>query len=137
MMLCYEHALMELSVMIHEASYALSPQPEKSNPRDCVQRALSWYSQHMQENPNLPDICKAVHVSPAHLRRLFHESLQMSPKQMFDQIRFQRAMKLLSDTDTKLSTIAASCGFEDQSAFSRAFKNRFKCSPRNLRQMTT
>ncbi len=132
MMLCYEHALMELSLLVYESWGRMAPQPaQRVHAR--VQDALSWFSEHMHENPGLDDVAQAAHVSPAHLRRLFHESLQNAPKEVFDQLRFQRAMQLLTDTSLPVAEVALACGFEEQSSFSRAFKRRFGSSPRELR----
>ena len=132
MMLCYEHALMELSLLVYEAWGRTAPRAGR-RVHERVQEALSWFSGNMRENPGLEDVARAAHVSPAHLRRLFHESLQNAPKEVFDQIRFQRAMQLLTDTDKSVGEISLACGYEEQSSFTRAFKRRFGCSPRALR----
>ncbi|MGE9294328.1 MAG: helix-turn-helix transcriptional regulator, partial [Puniceicoccales bacterium] len=132
MMLCYEHALMELSLLMYE-SWCDSQPPASKRVHERVQGALSWFSEHMRENPGQEEVARAVHVSPAHLRRLFHESLQNAPKEVFDQLRFQRAMQLITDTDQSVGDIALACGFEEQSSFTRAFKRRFGASPSKLR----
>jgi transcriptional regulator GlxA family with amidase domain len=44
-----------------------------------------------------------------------------------------RAAALLMDTDIALSDIAGSCGFEDQSWFSKIFKNYTGISPGKYR----
>jgi transcriptional regulator GlxA family with amidase domain len=44
-----------------------------------------------------------------------------------------RATKLLLDTDLSLSEIAGSCGFEDQSWFSKIFKSYTGLSPGKYR----
>jgi AraC family transcriptional regulator len=134
MMLCYEHALMELSLLVYESLGQTAPRAGQ-RVRARVQDALGWFSEHMRENPGLEDVARAVHFSPAHLRRLFHESLQNAPKEVFDQIRFQRAMQLITDTDLPVGEIALACGYEEQSSFTRAFKRRFGTSPRALRSV--
>ncbi|MDP0496758.1 MAG: AraC family transcriptional regulator [Verrucomicrobiota bacterium JB024] len=132
MMLCYEYALMELSLLVYESLGRNAPRAGQ-RVRARVQDALGWFSEHMRENPGLEDVARAVHLSPAHLRRLFHESLQNAPKEVFDQIRFQRAMQLITDTDLPVGEISLACGYEEQSSFTRAFKRRFGTSPRALR----
>lgn len=134
MLLCYEHALLELSFLTHEALQHDQSLPEhRKQSNAAVQQALLWYNEHMQDNPSLTTIAQKVHSSPANLRRLFHQSLQASPKDVFDQLRYQRAMQLLTDTHEPLAKIADKCGFQDQSAFSRAFKHHFMCSPSEIR----
>lgn len=127
--ICYEHILMELSLMVCESLPHPLPLASAGSNRLRVERAISCYNEHMAENPSLTDIARHVGTSPAHLRRLFQDILQAPPKQVFDQIRFQRAMHLMADTDMKLHAVGEACGFGSPSAFSRAFKNKFGCSP--------
>ncbi|MEO6845651.1 MAG: AraC family transcriptional regulator [Chthoniobacterales bacterium] len=130
MTICYEHILMELSLLIVQAHTRQPENPRNTRMRQCVDKAINYYLEHMQKSPGLEDIAQEVKVSSSHLRRMFHEVLQESPQQVFDQLRFQRAIHLLSDATIKHERISELCGFDSGSAFSRAFKNRFGGSPR-------
>jgi len=131
MMMCHEHVLLELSLLVHEA--CKSSKGGADNDRR-VGEALRWYVERMEQNPSQAEVARAVHVSPSHLRRLFHEVLQAAPKQTFDQLRFQRALQLMADPGMKLAAVGEACGFESQSAFSRAFKAKFGCAPDGWRE---
>ncbi|WP_269522859.1 helix-turn-helix transcriptional regulator [Coraliomargarita parva] len=133
MVLCYEHALLELSLLVYEL-WTDAEDHQNADMRQSVEDALAWAVDHMKQNPSISEIARQAHVSVSHLRRLFHEAFNASPKEVFDQVRFQRAMQLLTDTDMKLVAICSECGFNDQSTFSRAFKRRFGCSPIELRK---
>lgn len=134
MMICYEHILMELSLLVCEDNTSRTRQAGENSAQKRVDAALQWFSARMEENPGLPEIARATGSSPAHLRRLFHEVLDTSPKHILDQMRFQRAMQLMSDVEMKLETISERCGFGSASAFSRAFKDKFGCSPESWRR---
>lgn len=132
MMICYEHALMALSLIACEAS-----RPEEighSYQQSRVNAAILWYAKRMEENPAFPEMALAVGVSTAHLRRLFHQVLHASPNQIMDQMRFHRAIQLMSDPSIKLETIGYRCGFGSSAAFSRAFKSQFGSSPQSWRR---
>lgn len=132
MMICHEHILFELSLLAYErAAPAVGGGPAGS--KDAVTAALRWFEEHMAENPGLEKISRIAGVSPAHLRRLFHETFHVSPKQVLDQIRFRRATKMMADSDVKLASVAEACGFGSPSAFSRAFRAKFDCSPESWR----
>ena len=127
--ICFEHILLELSMLIlsrHKVAMIGSPL-ELSQQR--VNTAIAWFTDRIAENPGLEQVAKAVGTSPSNLRRVFHEVLQASPKQVFDRLRFQRAMQLMSDSRTKLENVGEACGFGSASSFSRAFKMKFGCSP--------
>lgn len=129
-MICHEQALMELSLLVYEATLQLNSSLVPEDPaRRIVQRAMEFFAENMQDNPSQEQLAREVGASPSHLRRLFHEVLQAPPKQIMDQLRFQRATQLMADAGTKLESIGEACGFGSASAFSRAFKIRFGCSP--------
>lgn len=131
MMICYEHALLALSLIACEAFAGKIEEVSYSQNR--VNAAIYWYAERMKLNPAFPEVASAVGVSTSHLRRLFHEVLQTSPNQVLDQLRFQRALQLMSDPAMKLETVAYLCGFGGVSIFSRAFKSKFGSSPQTWR----
>ena len=133
MMICYEHALMALSLIGCESCSAHAGEARQSYPQSRVNAAIRWYSERMEENPAFPQVARAVGVSTAHLRRLFHEVLQASPNQIMDQLRFQRAIQLMSDPAMKLEEVGSRCGFGSASTFSRAFKTKFGAPPQSWR----
>jgi AraC-like DNA-binding protein len=136
MMLCYEHILLELSMLMYESSVGkgTANRREEDAASKKVNQALAWFNAHMEENPGMETLARAVAVSCSHLRRLFHDVLQASPKQMLDQMRFQRAQQLMAEPGVKLSAVGEACGFGSPSAFSRAFKAKFGVSPERWRE---
>jgi AraC-like DNA-binding protein len=130
MLLRHEHILLELSLLVYEAMAQGSDATGESDvSRQRVQKAMDWFAGNMESNPALVQVASAAGSSVSHLRRHFHDVMQASPKKIFDQLRFQRATQLMADPGTKLSTVSDACGFESPSAFSRAFKTKFGCSP--------
>jgi len=129
MMMCYEHVLLDLSMILWEGCMTTGFRLMEHSSREKVNQAMEWFATRMADNPDQNAVAKAVGTSPSHLRRLFHEILQSSPKHIFDQMRFQRAMQLMADPAVKLSFVSETCGFGGASSFSRAFKSKFGCSP--------
>lgn len=128
-MICSQHILSELSLMVYE-DCALKKHPStQDHAQQCIERAMQWYSNHMEKNPDQEAVARAAAVSVSHLRRLFHEVMEHSPRQVMDQLKFDRATELMSDPEIKLIEVAEACGFQSASAFSRAFKTFFGCSP--------
>ncbi len=99
-----------------------------------LQRAFA----HMQENYGLPLRVQALAdiagVSVAQLERLFKRVFQLSPQQLLTKLRIEEAMRLLQG-DMNIAEIGQSCGFSDQSAFSRQFKATVGITPRDYRAM--
>jgi len=102
--------------------------------RSKTEQALGWYGEHIADAPGFKDIAEAVHVSPTHLRRLFHQSRGENPHQAMNRIRMERAEELLKETNLTLDTIAPRVGLSNGSALSRAVKAHFGITARNLRR---
>jgi len=131
MLLCHEQILLELTLIALESE----PVPRKTSKPSlkAIEIGLRWFSENMRHNPGLNQVARTSGISSAHLRRLFQRTFQASPKRLFDQLRFQRATQLMSDPAMKLEAVSEQCGFGSASAFSRAFRNKFGCSPKTWR----
>ncbi len=99
-----------------------------------VNEAMAWFEANLSTGPQITDVARAIHISPTHLRRLFHKIRACSPQQEFTRVQFDRAKWLMRDPEMTFEQISANTGFGSSSAFSRAFKAKFHCSPREFRQ---
>lgn len=127
-LLRHEHLLMELSLLVCEA---VSEQGvfSQGGGHLRVREALEFFAENMARNPGMEEVAQAAGSSVSHLRRQFQEVMRDPPKKIFDQLRFQRAMQMMADPDTKLEWVSEACGFESPATFSRAFKAKFGCGP--------
>ena len=76
--------------------------------------------------------CRELSISPRLLHKLFEGDGQ-SFAATVRALRLERAARLLSDTPTLLTEVAARCGFTDPAAFSRAFRRSYGVCPREMR----
>lgn len=100
-----------------------------------VGQAIDWFRQHLAHGATFAGACEAVHVSPAQLRRYFHEVTGHSPRIFFDRIRMEEAMAAMKDPDVSLEAIASRCGYSDATAFSRAFRSTQGIPPSEWRKV--
>ncbi|MFT6407504.1 MAG: transcriptional regulator GlxA family with amidase domain [Arenicella sp.] len=75
-----------------------------------------------------------VGISQRTLELLSLKHLGLSPSAHYLRLRLQAARKLVLDSNSPISEIAVRCGFNSQSAFSRAFSKRYQRSPIELRK---
>ncbi|MCC5808595.1 MAG: helix-turn-helix transcriptional regulator [Opitutales bacterium] len=129
-----DHLRLELCLLAVDLAASAPVATASNRVHPAVERAIHWFEQHLSENPGLDAVGRAVGASPAHLRRLFHESLGCAPAEAFRRIRFQRAADAMAETRDTFETIAERCGFGSASAFSRAFKQRMGYPPREWRR---
>jgi len=98
-------------------------------------QALAWFASRMNESPTIENAAKFVHVSVAHLRRLFHEARGESPKQAFDRLRKDKIEELLREPNLSIESISAQVGFSCAANLNHFVRKHFGYSPRGLRAM--
>lgn len=109
--------------------------PDKRHPSfNRIQAAVK----HMRSNYDSPlgvkSLAEIAGVSVAQLERQFKRIFQLTPHQLITKFRMEEAMRLLHG-DSSIAKIGQSCGFSDQSAFSRQFKAVVNMSPKDYRAL--
>jgi len=102
--------------------------------RDVILRAMSFIRKRFSDKVSLEDVAFEVSLSPTYFSRLFKEEAGQSFKSFLNDIRVGEAKNLLRETDMPLIDIAYQVGFEDQSYFSRVFRNVVGISPGRYRR---
>jgi AraC-like DNA-binding protein/ligand-binding sensor protein len=82
---------------------------------------------------SLLEIANASGLSPPYFSTIFKEEMGENLSCYLNRLRVEHAEELLLKTDHSLSKIAGDCGFEDQSWFSKIFKNYTGISPGKFR----
>lgn len=96
-------------------------------PDALVSAAVSWLM-HQPGQPRIKDLTQYIGLSQSALERRFHHSVGISPKKFAMLVRLQRAVHL-SKTTARMSTIAHSAGYFDQSHFTNDFHRMTGLSP--------
>jgi AraC family transcriptional regulator len=132
--LVFQSALLELTLLtLRKLPQSKLPLVEGGAERT-VENATTWFSEHVRANPSITEVAREVHVSPSTLRRLFRRVLREQPARVFGRIQVERGMRLMTETNLKLESIAEECGFTCTSDFCRAFKAFTKVTPTVWRQ---
>jgi AraC-like DNA-binding protein/ligand-binding sensor protein len=82
---------------------------------------------------SLQEIADASGLSAPYFSTIFKEEMGENLSAYLNRLRVEKASHLLVETDLSLSEIAGSCGFEDQSWFSKIFKSYTGQSPGKYR----
>lgn len=96
--------------------------------------ALSLANRSYGEGIRVRDLASAAGYSANQFGRVFQQLFQMKPIDYLKRLRLERAAKLLRESRLSMCDIALICGFYDQSAFSKAFRQRNGVSPRRFRE---
>ncbi|MBK6705932.1 MAG: helix-turn-helix transcriptional regulator [Caulobacteraceae bacterium] len=77
----------------------------------------------------LPDIAKVAGLSRTHFLRSFSRCFGQTPYQALRQRRLERAGELLKSRSTSVTDVALAVGYNNFSAFARAFRAYYGVSP--------
>src|SRR5262245_14787008 len=78
--------------------------------------------EHSGEKLSLPKVAKAVNIHANYLSEKFKQVTGMNFVDYVARTRFEKACRLLSDGDLRISDIAFAAGFQSLSQFNRVFK---------------
>ncbi len=98
------------------------------------QRMAEFIYKNYPEQITLDDIAAAGSVSRSQCTKLFNTYTRLSPVAFLNHHRLEVSLELLRRTRASVAQIAQSCGFSDQSYFSRLFQRRYGCTPLSYRK---
>ncbi len=99
-----------------------------------VARAVMFLQEHLAERITLPDVAKAAGLSVSRLAHLFLQTLHVPPMQFLEHERIEQAKLLLHFAARSVQDIAGDVGFDNALYFTRRFRERVRCSPRQYRR---
>ena len=91
--------------------------------------ALEHAVRHYRKSVSIPDMARRAGLSTSQLQREFRRLFRMSPSEYLMRLRLQLARRQLTESNAAIGSIAASCGFYDQSHFTRSFKKYIGLTP--------
>jgi AraC-like DNA-binding protein len=98
-----------------------------------LRKAESYIRENYTRKVSLKEVAEVSGLSAPYFSTVFKEEMGENLSSYLNRLRVDRAAELLLDTDLSLSEIAGSCGFEDQSWFSKIFKSYTGLSPGRYR----
>lgn len=85
-------------------------------------------------NASMHELAAYCGCSVRHFSRLFLQHFSVSLRSRQTEMRLLKARRLLSETDSRVMTVAASCGYRHLGVFNALFKKRFAMTPTEWRR---
>lgn len=95
--------------------------------------ALDYIGENYKEILRIEELAEVCHISETHLRRIFQESMRMTPVEYINWVRIRAACKELRKTNISVNEIAMRSGFTTISTFNRNFRRILGVSPQQWR----
>lgn len=102
-------------------------------PHPGVARALRYIWDSFQKPISVQDMARVAGMSRRSLHDAFLRHVGRPPGEELHRVRIQHAKKLLLESDAKLESIAAQCGYSGLNSFSVAFKHAVGMAPGEFR----
>jgi AraC-like DNA-binding protein/ligand-binding sensor protein len=98
-----------------------------------LQKAERYIYENFTRKISLKEIAENSGLSAPYFSTIFREEMGENLSSYLNRLRVEKAGRLLTETNMSLAEIAGSCGFEDQSWFSKIFKSFTGTSPGKYR----
>ena len=100
-----------------------------------VEREMAQFiHDHFDQELTLDQIAASAALSPGACCRLFKRHMGCSPFTYVQNLRLQRAARLLETTDEPITQVAARCGYGSPSYFTKSFREKTGLSPSAYRK---
>lgn len=98
-----------------------------------ISQAVKLMEGSIEEPIPVNELSKKVGLSTRQLERIFNDVFNTSPARFYRQLRIKRARVMLVETQMSLADVASATGFTAASTLSKAFRDEFGESPREVR----
>jgi len=99
---------------------------------------IAWFGLYMPAANNNPTYTKLVaamqDILASHFGRLFRASTGVGPREMFANIRLERAAGDLCQSGKSITDISLDCGFSQPQHLATAFRRKFGLTPNEFRR---
>ncbi|WP_080835211.1 response regulator [Cohnella massiliensis] len=109
-------------------------QERQRDPSAVIAKIQAFIQEHLDRDLSRDDIAQSVYRNPAYLSRMFRKETGMSLTDYIVQMKMERAKRLLTETNDKISNIAEGLGYGHFSYFAKLFKKTCGVTPQEYRK---
>lgn len=120
--------LYEQSMRLIKSIFALLKKSD-DNENTILDRAKRYIDEHYTTNISLQDVADCVYLNPIYFSRFFKLHTGQNFSEYLLNKRMKRAAELLKK-NMKITDVSEACGYNNLGYFSRAFKEYYKCTPK-------
>ena len=123
-----------VDIMTVCASYLTLSNAVTASKASVGQLTMRFISEHFTDKITVKDICDAVGYSKSTVLSAFKKEFATTVNSYLNTLRLERAKKMLENENVSINEVALSCGFSDQSYFSKVFSSAYGITPTEHRR---
>ena len=104
-------------------------------PQYKLREVVSYIRTHLDQNLSLAELAGVIYMSPHYFASLFKQSTGLTPHQYVTQCRIEQAKHLLRQQKLPIVEICQQVGFQNQSHFTRVFRQHTQTTPKVFRSL--
>ena len=99
-----------------------------------IDMALEYIEEHYADEITIQNIARYVGFERTYFYRMFVNRMNISPSEYINDLRLKKAVSFMISDRYSLNEIAFLTGFYDYSHFFKAFKKKYKVTPKRFRE---
>ncbi len=111
-----------------------TPQAAGNKNIEDIKKVMEYMTNHCSEQLSLEDIASFANMSKGYLCRQFTSFVHRTPFEYLIDVRIDKSCEYLKNTNLSIGEIATRCGFNSFSYFSKVFREKMGCSPKDYRK---
>ncbi|MEW4924661.1 AraC family transcriptional regulator [Algibacter sp. 2305UL17-15] len=100
---------------------------------ETIKEASQYIKNNYEKQLSISELCTEFGISPSKLQEGFKDMHGRTVTDYIREVRVLKAEELIKDTDLNISEVVYSIGFSSRSYFSKIFKEKFNCSPKDYK----
>ncbi|MFI2856585.1 helix-turn-helix transcriptional regulator [Paenibacillus sp. JSM ZJ436] len=100
-----------------------------------IKNTVTCIQANLEESWNLAKLAQISGMSTSYFHSVFTKVMQQTPNQYINELRLEKAKKMLLTTDASILDIAMRCGFGSSAYFGFLFKKKTGVSPIHFRKI--
>jgi AraC-like DNA-binding protein len=130
----------ELHSLIYKLFAGLIPETaidHAAEPDGWIRECVDYMNLHATEGITVQQVAAFAGVHRSYFSSVFTSQVGIPPAKYLQNIRMEKARRLLGESDATITEIALSLGYPNLYSFTRAFKSYYKISPLAVRKHTS
>ncbi len=119
---------------LYGVSKDLQVAQEKAEDYAQIAEVLQHIRSHYDQPLQVSELARGAHLSVYQFEQRIRRIFYVTAGQLIQKVRMQAAVERLVETDASVAAIATQCGYSDQSAFTRKFRETVGLSPSEYRR---
>jgi len=124
--------LMEVVAQLFRLHSTNQMSPSQTKP-ELLLSALEFISQNLHQNLSLETVARHCFLTPQYFSSYFKKHTGMNFSKYLSDLRLERALNALIQTNDSILEIAFQCGFNSKTSFYRAWYSKYQISPSQVR----